>query len=135
MEKIPVWGEGEPFFNELFFREGIILKIGRAGSCNLIINSNYVSGNHAQIEATAYYKATKKPTQYSITDLNSTNGTYVNRVKIEGGRAVRLKHGDIIAIGLILLEFKLQQLEYGEPPKYYLFEVNDHQSTIRRRFK
>ena len=35
---------------------------------------------------------------YFITDLNSTNGTYINGKEIETGTAVQLKNGDEIRI-------------------------------------
>lgn len=48
--------------------------IGRDPSCNLVIDEPMVSRFHAQIE--------QQGTSFIITDLNSTNGTYVNGLRI-----------------------------------------------------
>jgi pSer/pThr/pTyr-binding forkhead associated (FHA) protein len=47
-----------------------------------------VSRHHARL--------IRQPEGWSIDDLNSLNGTYVNDVKIKPGRPVRLKDGDLI---------------------------------------
>lgn len=42
-----------------------------------------------------------------IEDLNSTNGTYVNRKRIEAGCKTPLKIGDIVQIGTVQMRVKL----------------------------
>ena len=49
--------------------------IGRAKDCNLVLDESTVSAKHAKI--------TKIGDNYEIMDLNSTNGTFVNGVKVE----------------------------------------------------
>jgi pSer/pThr/pTyr-binding forkhead associated (FHA) protein len=49
--------------------------IGRTSDCDLMLNENTVSGRHAKIF--------KVGDHYEITDLKSTNGTFVNGVKID----------------------------------------------------
>jgi pSer/pThr/pTyr-binding forkhead associated (FHA) protein len=49
--------------------------IGRANDCNLVLDESTVSAKHAKI--------TKVGDRYEIHDLNSTNGTFVNGVKVE----------------------------------------------------
>jgi ABC transport system ATP-binding/permease protein len=63
--------------------------IGRDKSCDLVLESSSVSRRHAE--------AFKKDNVYTINDLGSTNGTYVNGVKITSTR--RLEPSDVILIG------------------------------------
>lgn len=52
--------------------EGI--KIGRSSDCQLILDDDYVSTRHARIYRTE--------TGYTVEDLGSTNGTYLNEVRL-----------------------------------------------------
>jgi pSer/pThr/pTyr-binding forkhead associated (FHA) protein len=49
--------------------------IGRASDCDLMVNENTISGRHAKIN--------KVGDHFEISDLKSTNGTYVNGVRID----------------------------------------------------
>jgi adenylate cyclase len=69
--------------------------IGRSDNSVLIFFDPKVSRNHARIE--------KKGKNYVITDLDSFNGTMVNREQIT---SVELKNGDEIRIGGALLVFR-----------------------------
>ncbi|HEY9702706.1 MAG TPA: FHA domain-containing protein, partial [Allocoleopsis sp.] len=69
--------------------------IGRKTSKNLFIEHPSVSRDHAQIEWEQNY--------FYITDLNSTNGTYVNGQRIT--QKYQLRTGDIIYIGATRLIF------------------------------
>ncbi len=60
--------------------------IGRDPTCPLHLNTNRVSRLHAQVE--------KHHGQLSVTDLNSTNGTFVNRMRID--QRTPLHHGDVV---------------------------------------
>ena len=64
-----------------------ILFIGRDSSNNLFYNNPFVSGQHAKL---AY-----DGSEWSITDLGSKNGTYVNGYRIQ---SQKLNHGDFIYI-------------------------------------
>ncbi len=50
------------------------LEIGRATDCDLILDDDYVSTNHAVFSL--------GPSGFVLEDLGSTNGTYVNGVRI-----------------------------------------------------
>lgn len=65
--------------------------IGRDGDNEIIINKPSVSRKHAKIK--------KDISGFTIYDLLSTNGVYVNDFKIE--RNLKLKDGDIIRLGQV----------------------------------
>jgi len=81
-------------------REEVIL--GRALEAGVRINDTKVSRQHAKISMLRDSKS-RNP-RYLITDLNSTNGTYVNGSKIT---QEVLQNGDKIKIGKHLLRFEL----------------------------
>lgn len=49
------------------------------------------------------------PNGYGLTDLGSSNGTFLNRAKLEHSVAARLHDGDVIAIGPSQLRFRLSE--------------------------
>jgi hypothetical protein len=49
----------------------------------------------------------KEKDQFSIEDLNSLNGTYLNRQKLHPGRKFVLKENDVIQIGTVQLRLML----------------------------
>ena len=65
--------------------------IGRSRSCDVVLNDALVSREHAVIQ--------KIKDAYFIQDLNSTNGTFVNRQKVPDGQYIRLEKADSIKIG------------------------------------
>lgn len=67
-----------------------IITIGRATTNNVVLQDSHVSSTHAQI-------IIKPNNCYSIVDLNSTNGTYVNNIKIYGETV--LNANDVVKIG------------------------------------
>jgi pSer/pThr/pTyr-binding forkhead associated (FHA) protein len=71
------------------------LSIGRDPSSSVRYDpqrDDLVSRQHAKIAPDA-----SDPTQFTITDLNSRNGTYVNKQRITG--SVRISPGDVIQFG------------------------------------
>jgi serine/threonine protein kinase len=56
-----------------------------------------VSRNHARL--------LRFPEGWLLEDLNSTNGTFVNQVQLTPGQPVRIRTGDIIRCGQLLLTF------------------------------
>ncbi|SHJ95911.1 FhaA domain-containing protein [Desulforamulus aeronauticus] len=68
---------------------------GRRDTCDIIINDTGVSRRHAQVE--------KIGGRYWLTDLNSTNGTFVNGLPID---KMELSTGDVITVGNTVLIFK-----------------------------
>jgi outer membrane biosynthesis protein TonB len=76
------------------FSTGRVL-VGRAESCDFVINSNIVSAVHAVLEIT--------PKGVKLYDMNSRNGTYINGQKIV---TQELKVGDTVAFGNVKFTFK-----------------------------
>jgi class 3 adenylate cyclase len=75
-----------------------ITSIGRASTNEIVINDTAASRYHAYIE----YKP--ELNKLTLTDLQSTNSTYLNRERIS--RQTPLKNKDIIRIGQVLLHLE-----------------------------
>lgn len=76
------------------------MTIGRTDENDIVIDNLAVSGYHARID--------KAGDTYILTDLQSTNGTFVNDKKIV---SYRLRHKDKVSIGKHLLFFALSKSE------------------------
>jgi diguanylate cyclase (GGDEF)-like protein len=75
-------------------------EIGRSESCTLCINSDQVSRRHANVLRIAG--------RYVVTDLGSTNGTFVNESKI---KTTELRDGDQIRIGRTVIKYTESRVE------------------------
>lgn len=85
----PKTGERIPLFH------GFV--IGKEPNCNLIIEDGFTSGHHAQIGMDAM--------NVNLYDMGSTNGTFVNGVRIQ---QKTLEHGVTVRIGSTDLRFLAQ---------------------------
>src|SRR6185369_14848729 len=72
-------------------------EIGKAAHNQIVLNDPTVSNTHAILIA--------RGGGYSIVDLGSRNGTYVNGERL-GNHAHTLRHGDSIQLGQTLLTFR-----------------------------
>jgi len=70
------------------------LQIGRSDACQVVLSDTYASQMHARIFP--------KDGEWFVEDLGSTNGTYLNRVKVS--QPSPLGAGDEIRIGKTSLE-------------------------------
>lgn len=70
------------------------LVIGRRADCNFVLHDDLASGHHARFH--------RAGAEWMLTDLNSTNGTYLNDQPLTSSA---LKDGDIIAIGKVKIIF------------------------------
>ena len=79
--------------------------IGSHASCDLVVNHPTVSGQHCRL--------TKYPTEFTLEDLGSTNGTYVDGGRIPPRQpiAVRRQHPDLAqeACGEVLTTHQVRQ--------------------------
>lgn len=75
------------------------LLIGRRSSCDIVIPEQYVkvSGHHAEILPVKISSSTQTASSWQICDLNTTNGTFINGVRLQGACQV-LHPGDRITL-------------------------------------
>lgn len=78
------------------YQLGETLSIGRGEANDIVVNDTFVSHEHACI---SQYKQ-----GFWLTDLNSTNGTYVNNQRVTD--EVLLKNGDLLKIGAVTFRFE-----------------------------
>lgn len=83
------------------------LSIGRVAGNDLVLPKGNISKRHARI----LYREGR----FIVTDLNSTNGTYVNRQRIEQATIVREEDNIFIGDFMIRLELSPERTEAGEP--------------------
>ena len=76
-----------------------VISIGRSADNQVVLSDEAISQYHARLEWA-------KGVLY-LTDLGSTSGTLLNSAKIEPGKAVPVKGGDIISIGGFTLVTRL----------------------------
>lgn len=74
------------------------LGLGRSGDNQVLIDDLAVSGHHARISVSSE----NDQAIFTISDLGSTNGTFVNEKKIE---QQGLHHGDAVRIGWAIFTF------------------------------
>ncbi|WP_426570730.1 FHA domain-containing protein FhaB/FipA [Aquihabitans sp. McL0605] len=70
------------------------LTVGRAAGCQVTIDDTYASQIHARVF--------NRQGQLFVEDLGSTNGTYLNRQKVQGPQVMR--RGDRLQVGNTVLE-------------------------------
>jgi pSer/pThr/pTyr-binding forkhead associated (FHA) protein len=85
---------GDREVNRVAFTQDII-NIGRTEDNEVVIPNLGVSRQHAQIR--------KEKDKFIVTDLNSTNGTYLNEERVI---SKELQHGDLIKIGKHTITFE-----------------------------
>lgn len=84
----------ENIISQISLKDKKTFHIGRRKTNDLVIENLAVSGSHARIE--------KMDSGYVLSDLQSKNGTYVNRKPIT---TCVLKNGDVIQVGMHTLVF------------------------------
>jgi pSer/pThr/pTyr-binding forkhead associated (FHA) protein len=72
------------------------ITVGRAAGCQVTVDDTYVSQLHARVFT--------RDGQLFVEDLGSTNGTYLNRVKVAGPMV--MQKGDRLQIGNTVLEVR-----------------------------
>jgi hypothetical protein len=75
--------------NQIFELKDDTLNLGRDITNTITINDREVSRHHLRF--------TRSPEGYTIEDLGSTNGTFINGKRLSG--AILLKNGDMIGLG------------------------------------
>ncbi len=77
-------------FAKYYVEDNSAFIVGRAGTCDIKIDSNLVSSEHV--------KLTFKGEQWVLRDLKSSNGTYVNNARVKSNVDVPLDFGDAIYV-------------------------------------
>eukprot|EP00884_Botryococcus_braunii_P006399 jgi/Botrbrau1/15760/Bobra.4_1s0124.1 len=86
----------------------------------MLVDIDVVSGQHARIEGVQqegetenswweFGKQARPKVRYYITDLESKNGTYVNRARIRPLIPVEIKPGDVLAFGDMKIAYRVVQ--------------------------
>jgi FHA domain len=70
------------------------LTMGRAATCQVLVDDTFVSQLHARVYT--------RDGQLVVEDLGSTNGTYLNRQRVQGPMV--MKRGDRVQVGNTVLE-------------------------------
>jgi pSer/pThr/pTyr-binding forkhead associated (FHA) protein len=101
--------------------------IGRSPQCDISIDSGLLSRHHASLVVV-------NSETVVLRDLDSTNGTFINTMKIV--RPTKLNHGDIITIGdekfiFISLEIEDELEEYELLASEHLRRVSDDGSAYK----
>jgi DNA-binding NarL/FixJ family response regulator len=82
-------------------RVGKECTIGRLGDCDLVLSGEGVSRRHARLAPVG------KAGAHALSDLGSTNGTFVNGLKLS--QALQLGDRDMIGIGNLNLKYRTGQ--------------------------
>jgi pSer/pThr/pTyr-binding forkhead associated (FHA) protein len=102
--------------------------IGRKSSNDIVIDNLAVSGFHARIESVV--------STFILRDLESTNGTFVNKEKVT---AYNLRHKDVILIGkheLIFDRSDMKKQGEGDADPYQddktrILDTNDYRKLMK----
>ncbi len=99
--------------------EGTVVTIGRHPDNDIRIDEIAVSGNHAiiEVERNSYLDGVK---DYYITDQGSTNGTFINDIRLQGRQ--RLNSHDLIRIAWNTFRFIDEEENSLESTAYILEE-------------
>ncbi len=94
--------------------------LGRYSDSEIVVNDESASRRHAEFHC--------QNDSLTVHDLNSTNGTYVNRIRIQ--EAQELKDGDQIRVGFHIASVKYQKTE-GAKPETDRSSITDTQPFTR----
>jgi hypothetical protein len=73
--------------------------VGRAEENAIVLDEEEISARHA------LFRRIRTRGVYTLEDLESTNGTMVNRTELLSGRAIQLKDGDTLSFGNLTFLF------------------------------
>ena len=77
------------------------MTIGRSRKCHLVCKAEYISRKHLELRLTTL---PNEDVMWSIIDLESSMGTYINGSQIPKNEAVTLSDGDLLSLGASLKE-------------------------------
>jgi pSer/pThr/pTyr-binding forkhead associated (FHA) protein len=89
--------------------------IGRGDGCEVRLPDPSVSHRHASIR--------QRGTDYIIVDESSTNGTFVGPVRLSAQSPRLLRDGDLVRVGRIWLEIRIEQVPPTQNPALATREI------------
>src|SRR5262245_46814833 len=98
-----------------------LMRAGRLNSLEIVLDDSSVSRQHAELHVSG--------AGWSVRDLQSTNGTFVNGVRL-GGEEKALRTRDIVQFGKVAMIVELNDNEpaNGSPEEQMVVEATSHQS-------
>ena len=84
--------------------EGSCWIVGREEECDIVLENNYLTKRHFEI--------LKKKEQFTIKDLGSSNGTFLNGKKLQPHVSNNLKSEDLITIGDVKIVFEARSKDF-----------------------
>jgi FHA domain-containing protein len=101
-----------------------VLKIGRAADNTLVIQDPQASSHHTEI-APGF-----GGTSYQVTDLGSTNGTFVNEQRLAPNSPHTLNPGDVIRIGSTTMTYETSEAAGYAPTMAASAPMPSYEPTI-----
>jgi pSer/pThr/pTyr-binding forkhead associated (FHA) protein len=103
------------------------ITIGRNAKNDIQIYNMAVSRQHARI--------IKSLSRYYIEDLNSTNGTFVNKEKISSRSVTELKENDEITVckHTLAIAFKKRGGQISDIKRTYMLETERHKEMLKNQ--
>lgn len=123
---------GDRTYSILGFASDEVIGIGSAPDNALCYGSRFVSGHHARID---YARD-----EFSLTDLGSSNGTFVNGVQIKPQVRVALAPGDVVEVLGLVIAVGHRFVSFNNPtdalvvkptPNFVWFEQPSYQPPTR----
>jgi len=98
-----------------------LMRAGRLNSLEIVLDDSSVSRQHAELHVSG--------AGWSVRDLQSTNGTFVNGVRL-GAEEKPLRSRDIVQFGKVAMIVELNDSEptNGSPEEQMVVEATSHQS-------
>jgi putative nucleotidyltransferase with HDIG domain len=100
-------GIGAPVKGMVWESESL-LRVGRLASLEIVLDDSSVSRKHGEVRAGA-------DGQWSVRDLESTNGTFVNGQRVEPGTEQPLRPRDIVQFGKLAFLVELLEVTFDGP--------------------
>jgi len=100
---------GEDANHKVLFRDRTTCLVGRSLECQWQLESPQISRRHCLLEV--------NPPHVKVRDLNSTNGTFINGLRLVPTAGISLSDGDEIQIGGEKFEVHIQELTDASEPQ------------------
>ena len=119
--------EESQLFKKVVIEKDFLLMIGSDSSCDIRISNNRVSRNHCQV-------IFSKENGLKIVDLNSSNGTYLNGIKLKAGNTYSLNLKDQVQLagvsGIIISVGSENTLSKGLEDQKNILELFNNKDMI-----